>query len=158
MQVLGDTPMATIEIKGLDKLQRKLGAVQARSIWRGILTAGAGEVKNYISVYPPASLANSPNARQWYERGYGPRWRAADGSLMGRKTSETLGRRWTTQVEDTRAVIGNNASYARFVQSDAKQAWYHRARNWRTDKMAVAEIGPKVIKMAAQAVHEALSR
>ena len=73
----------TAEIKGLDKLLRKLKSVaELRGARRG-MKAGALHIKGKIATYPPASIANSPAQKRWYERGYGPKWHRADGTIGG---------------------------------------------------------------------------
>jgi hypothetical protein len=66
--------------------------------------------------------------------------------------SEGLGRKWTVEFRDEgkTAVVGNNASYARFVQGQSDQALYHQTTGWTTDK--------KVAKQEARAVYEILAR
>jgi len=148
----------SMELKGYKLLERKLGPIQAGKFWKALLSAAASDVKDYIAVYPAASIANSPQARRWYERGYGPRWYRADGSTGGSKTSETLGRRWTISANSQRAIVGNNASYARAVQSAKEQAPYHGQRGWRTDEETLKEMRPKIVEKLRRAIDRILSR
>jgi len=109
-----------IEIEGYDRLRRKLERLGKGAYFRGALTAAASDVKSWIAEYPRATAANEPGPHpsRWYERGYGSRWTLAGGGIGGRQTSETLGRRWTTRIasDGRSAIVGNNASYAPFVQ------------------------------------------
>ena len=119
--------MATETIKGMKKLTRKLDTLaKLKGAKRG-LKAGAVHVKGKIAQYPPSTTANSPGnpTGRWYERGYGPRWlRKRKGGVGGRKTSETLGRKWATRSLNSglTQMIGNNASYAEFVHDAEEQA------------------------------------
>src|SRR4030042_2565195 len=83
-------------IKGLDKLLKKLDDLEGlKAAVRG-MEAAALHVKGKIAEYPPASEANAPKTSgSWYERGYGTRWPGG-----GKRTSETLGRKWTTASRD----------------------------------------------------------
>jgi hypothetical protein len=86
-------------IRGMNKLLRKLNSLrELRGAKRG-LRAGAVHIKGKIAIYPNSSEANTPGQRRWYERGWGAKWTRKDGSIGGRKSSETLGRRWTTDSE-----------------------------------------------------------
>jgi len=134
-----------LKIEGLDRLIRKLHRVQPTSMFRATMRSGAEMVRGWIAQYPRSTSANHPGQGSWYERGYGPRWMRADGSVTGRRTSETLGRRWASDVSANgmSAKVGNNASYAPFVQGK-EQVWYHKRTGWRTTIEAVREMGPKV--------------
>lgn len=149
--------MADIQIEGLDALVAKFGELQGGAYMREVLTVGGTMLKNFIAQYPLASEANTPYQRRWYERGYGPKWMRKDGSVKGLKTSETLGRKWSVVARsDTEVVVGNNASYAPFVQSAEKQANFHRQRGWRTDDMAIKETAPKIVAMAQREIDRIL--
>lgn len=162
-----------IEIKGIEKVRAKLGDLQNRTYMMGAMAAATSEVKDWIAEYPAASEANSPREfngyyslashkalNRWYERGYGPRWVRKDGSIGGAKTSETLGRRWTTRVKERgmRGVVGNNASYAPFVQDADRQATFHQKRGWRTVQDAVREKRDAVVRIIQDAVHRIMAR
>jgi hypothetical protein len=62
--------------------------------------------------------------------------------------SEKLGARWaiSTQNQGWRAVIGNNASYAKLVQDSAKQTGYHRGTGWITTNQVVQLYGQDAIR------------
>lgn len=149
----------TIEIKGMEAIQRKLRDLQPREYAIGTMQASVALLKNEIAPYPPATAANSPMARRWYERGYGNRWLRRDGSIGGKRTSQTLGRRWTTKVEQQgmRGVVGNNVTYGPFVQSAARQTWYHKRTGWRTDEQAIQRVGPKIRDLWSRAIAKILA-
>lgn len=128
--------MASIEIRGLQELAGKIRNVaQLRGIRRAVKTA-AIHVKGKIAQYPPSSEANTPGPypKRWYERGYGPRWARKSGGIGGRRTSETLGRKWTISTRNSglTAIVGNNVSYGPFVQSRSRQTAFHARRGWQT--------------------------
>jgi len=148
----------SMKLEGLKELERKLGPIQAGKYWKALLQAAASDVKDYIAVYPAESIANSPQARTWYERGFGPRWYRKDGSVGGDKTSETLGRRWTISANSERSIVGNNASYARAVQSAEEQPPFHARRGWRTDEETIDKMRPKVVEKMRRAIDKILGR
>lgn len=136
--------MAKVEIRGLDELIEKLEAVGKPGALKRPMTKAVAHLHRVIAEYAPSSGANSPgNGYSWYERGFGTRTRTG----KGYPTSETLGKRWTHEVEadGKRGVVGNNASYGPYVQSAEKQAGFHAARGWQTDeKVAESEAGKVV--------------
>jgi hypothetical protein len=145
-------------IRGMSKLLRKLNSLrELRGAKRG-LRAGAVHIKGKIAIYANSSEANTPNQRRWYERGYGPKWLRKDGSMGSRKTSETLGRKWTTESRNNglTQVVGNNVSYAPYVQSEENQAGFHKARGWKTDVQVIDEEGPRVLEFVKDEVDKEL--
>jgi hypothetical protein len=120
---------ATIQIRGLDRIQGKLKDLEAMRPVKAALKAAGLHIKGKVNVYPPASEANRPRKGGWYERGYGPRWYGG-----GKKTSQTLGRKWTIGERDggMTVIVGNNVSYGPFVQDRDVQAWFHKKRGWKT--------------------------
>jgi hypothetical protein len=131
---------ATVRIVGLDKLQKRLGT-SFKPAMRGATKAIALEIQGKIAPYPRSTIANSPGQRRWYERGFGPRWRRQDGTVGGRKTSETLGRRWGVEREGSiGAVVGNIASYSPYVHDHDKRARFHKRRGWVSDREAVEKV------------------
>ena len=145
----------SITIQGLDRLQRKLGT-DFKPVLRGATKAIAGAIEGEIAPYPPKTIANSPSQPRWYERGYGPRWHGGTG---GRKTSQNLGRSWGIKSKGSiGAVLGSRATYSPYVHSHEKQAKFHGARGWVTDKEAVEKVVNRgdVEKIMRQAVRKAL--
>ena len=147
-------------IQGMNKLLRKLDKIgQLQGAKRG-LKSGALHVKGKISEYPPSTTANSPGnpTGRWYERGWGPRWSRKDGSWGGRKTSETLSKRWTTAERNAglTQIIGNNASYAPYVHDAEEQAKIHGARGWKTDEEVLREEGKQVLQFIQNEVEKEL--
>jgi len=155
-----------IDIQGLDAILAKFPLIRPKVV--KILRAGAITVKGQIAKYAPATAANKPRGwnsyyslstrranNRWYQRGYGTKWVVKSGAVHGRKTSETLGRRWTTAEKDggLTQVVGNNASYGPHVQSE-KQARFHRQRGWKTTDDVAQEWGPKITKDVSKGIDE----
>jgi hypothetical protein len=113
-----------IEVKGLDPIVRQLGADVAPALSAASMGIAA-EVQDRIAPYP------APPTNSRYLRGYGMRG--------GKKTSETLGRRWSIQAGYAAVVLRNVASYARYVHDSKLQARIHQNR-WTTDVEATQQV------------------
>jgi hypothetical protein len=144
-----------IDLQGLEPLLRKLARLKGNEAVKGVMTAAASDLKSWVAEYPPAGASEGD---RWYERGYGPRWRRKDGSVGGRRTSQTLGRRWTIEVMDQgmAARIGNNVTYGPYVQDEEQQNRVHKARGWRTVQGAVKEKGPEIVRKIKAAIDRLL--
>ena len=125
--------MTSVTIDGLPRLARKLEKLGGRNVHRRPMQKTVLHVQRHIAKYPPATAANVPpgvNGYSWYERGFGTR------SVTGKAwaTSETYGRRWTSEVKDggRRGIVGNNASYAPYLGDETQQAAWAAARGWLT--------------------------
>ena len=146
-------------IKGMNKLLRKLDTVaKLKGAKRG-LKSGAKHIEGTIKEYAPKSEANVAKSHgRWYERGWGSRYKRLDGAVTGKKTSETLGRKWTTasRAGGLQQMIGNNASYAEFVHDEEKQAKIHGDRGWKTDEQVLREEGDQVLEFIQHEVDREL--
>jgi hypothetical protein len=153
--------MATKTIKGMDELVRKLDTIaKLKGAKRG-LKAGAVHVRGKIAQYPPSTMANSPTnpTGRWYERSFGPRWlRKRSGTIGGRKTSERLDAKWAQRSRDSglTQVIGNNASYAKYVHDAEEQAGFHGRRGWKTDAQVLRDEGDTVLEFIKNEVEKEL--
>lgn len=148
-----------IKIEGIDNLIKKLGPLEGLRCIKPPIKASALHIKGKVDQYPAASEANTPGDH-WYERGYGSRWQRKDGSFGGKRSSETLGRKWTIAEVNggLGAIIGNNVSYGPFVQDEDKQASFHGARDWPTIQKVTkdeADYVTRIIKDAVDAILEA---
>lgn len=150
--------MAGIQINGVSELIQKLERLERLSFLYPAIAAATLHVKGKIAKYPPSSEANTPNQRRWYQRGYGSKWMRRDGSVGGSKTSETLGRKWTTETANggLTGVVGNNVSYGPYVQDAEKQAAFHAARGWKTTDQVADEEQKRVGQFILQAIEKAL--
>lgn len=144
---------ASVEIKGLDKAIDKLEKVAGMGPTKAALKAAGVHIKGKIAKYPPSSEANMPKQKgRWYERGYGTRWPGG-----GRKTSETLGRKWTVQQKrGLETVVGNNVSYGPYVQANEWQAAFHSRRGWKTIETVAEQEKDEVVKFVQKQIDKAL--
>ena len=114
--------MASIEITGVDELITKLGKVSAMRTLRPAMDKAMFRIQRDMKRYPPKPAGST------YRRGQDPR-------------SEDLGNRWTTRVQQSATglvgTVGNNASYAPWVQSHQFQA--RHMTHWQTDADVVEQ-------------------
>lgn len=109
----------------------------------------ATQLQDKIAPYPPATQANSPRPwtsggrNSWYERGYGTKWARKDGSIGGRKTSQTANRRWSIQRNGNSTVLANGATYSPYLHranGTPHQAGFHATRGWQTDAQGIGAL------------------
>jgi len=151
---------AHITIEGLPELLRRIDSVADMKRVSHAMRGAALHIKGKIAWYPPESEANMPRTiagtnrtLSWYQRGYGTRYIGGG----GRKTSETLGRKWTIATRDRglTQIIGNNVSYGPFVQGK-RQAWFHKKRGWKTTDQVAKEETKHVVKFVKDEVEKIL--
>ncbi len=155
-----------LEVAGISRVVRILNPAEwHRAVSSGIMAA-ALEVKGAAAEYPPDELAHRPQPfvsdrqRRYffaalrrgeievpYRRGFSP-------------GSESLGRRWTIKTTDRglTGVIGNNASYARYVQGAGFQTAYHAETGWKTDEQVAREKRERALQIVDMALSRALER
>jgi len=162
-----------VTIKGLPELDRKLDNLQDLKKLVPALKAASSHLKGSVAQYPPQSDANAARGfnsfysmktrkpvNTWYQRGYGPKWVRKDGTVKGRKTSETLGRKWTRRINrsDYSFIVGNNVSYGEYVQDKGKQARFHKRRGWKTIQDVVKEETDTVVRFVKAEVDKILAK
>ena len=127
--------MASIEIRGIEKLKRKFSSMQINDILRPPMQRSVMILQ--------AALAKYPTQRP--------------GSTYRR--TGTLGRAWTTSVNNQSGKlvgrVGNNVVYVPFVQSSKFQRPYNR-RRWQTDEQVVEQNRSRIIKQFDDAIARAL--
>jgi hypothetical protein len=126
-------------LKASTNWRRSWGGSTLPTILRAPMERGLAEIQAGAAGIPAAR----PNST--YVRG-GPK-------------SEKLGSRWThriyTQPDGIYGVVGNNASYAPFVQNYQFQAGVHR-RRWLTDKGAVEKYKSGIVADFQRVINRAL--
>ena len=145
---------ATIDISDLQRLAQRLDVVPA--LKDGVEAAGIftkGEMSEYAA--PSAANVAGPYPKVWYVRGTGSFWALKNGGFHSNQTSQTLGRRWTSEPinDGLGAVIGNNARYAPAVHDADHQAPFHKARGWKTAQEFVKTQSKKVRDIIADFIH-----
>ena len=153
----------SIELKGLDEAVKKLTTMaQLRKVHAGITAAGV-YLKGKMATYPPETIANrsSNPSGHWYVRGWGVRYKGGG----GRKTSEDLAASWTSKYDKNKfqAKVGNNASYAVFVQGPKegpkgkRQAKHMANIGWKSIDTMAKEETKNVTKYVIDAVRRAIA-
>lgn len=134
-----------IQIKtNVDEVIRALQQyrVSLREVVQPALDRGAMSVIEGMKPYPP------PPPESRYVRGAPPH-------------SEKLGSRWTSRRIRGEGyigrAIGNNASYAPWVQSSELQARVHQGR-WQTDQAIMERELPGIVTDVEQALRQAAAR
>ena len=143
-------PNVEITVAGVDRIVAKLGKVESMRQLAPAMRRAVLRLQRDLQEYPPVR----PGSR--YVRGKG--WADANG-VVTRLTSEKLGQRWTTKVtvSSTELVgrVGNNASYAPFVQSRQFQARVHQGR-WLTDAGAMNRNADAIVRDFETAISDAV--
>lgn len=131
-------------LNGYDEAMRKLSGETLKAVCEKALKRFAEELKIRAIPYPPEGPWNTPAPypARWYQRQFGPRWMKADGTYGGRNTSERLQKSWVVETRSwAEVVLGNEASYADYVQGSQQQP-YHAAHGWkRVDEIAAEQAG-----------------
>ncbi len=155
--------MTNVQIEGLSRIAKKLERVGSDTALMRPMKQSVAHMHRTIARYPPATAANSPGRvdrlgrpMAWYVRGRGTMY--PSGAV--RMISETLGRRWTERVEQRgrRGVVGNNASYVRYVQDEDKQAQFHTRRGWLTAQDATEQESDTILNFFRNEYKRILNR
>jgi hypothetical protein len=157
----------SITVLNADQATRIIGR-DLTGVLSEMTMAVAEVIQSRVQPYPAATAANFPvyhigphtkpaNYGRWYTRGYGPQWSRKDGSIGGSKTSEQLEQSWslsTPLASRTSTVLGNRASYAKYLHSSEEQVGWAGARGWVTDKTAIEQTlsSGDVARIAAMAL------
>jgi hypothetical protein len=127
------------EIQGLERLQAKIKKItEFQNVMKAPMIKATSLIHDDIANYPPKP------AHSTYRR------------------TGTLGRRWTSKVENhyqgVTGKVGNVTSYAPFVQSAERQAWFHRAAGWKTDKTVTANQEDAIRRVFEDAINRELRK
>lgn len=155
--------MIEVDISGVSELHAKLAKLEnIGAICEPPLLQSAYEIRDWVRVYPAKSEANMPrNPGRWYERGRGSMYARVGGGVKVVKRSEMLNRRWSLAHSATPAsasvIIGNSASYVRYVHDAETQAGFHKRRGWRTAQDAIAKFQDNLIRRINDAIDKAIA-
>ena len=125
---------ARIEIKGMDKLLRKVKDLEKMDGIKAAIKLAGEHIENIMKTYPPERLDST------YRR---------TGSLR---------KQWTKKIRDKgfTIVVGNAIEYGPFVQSQQDQAWMHKGF-WHTDEQVVKQEEGRVKEMLADAINKIIN-
>jgi hypothetical protein len=119
-----------IEVKGLKELQAAIAKFPQQSA-KYLGQAGEEAAKRVLFTteglkkYPPAGAANAPPT-PYYIRGRGTQYKSGN---TGK--SEKLGTQWYAKRQGYTTLVGNRASYAKWVHGDEDQASFMAPKGWR---------------------------
>lgn len=140
----------SISITGIDALYKKLNRAKGIEILEVPMQESVLKLQADMKEYP------SPIALRTWVRADGT---AGESVGQAYRRTGTLGRRWTKRVERSATGltgrVGNNTSYAPFVQSHVLQAGIHAGR-WQTDKEVLENRRPWIIARFKRAIDRAL--
>lgn len=144
----------SIEIRGLDRLFKKLGKVAATETLVKPMQRSVLRLQRRMQEYPPALPSRQgPTSRRTTRRG-------ARNFRQGYKRTGTYGRRWTTRVTASGGglvgKVGNNVAYGPYVGSKQFQARVHQGR-WNTDDQVVREEQPAIVADFQATIDKALA-
>ena len=147
---------ARIEIKGLDKLVKKIKKIEQMDAVKAALKNAATILAGEMADYPPETAANRPPV-PFYIRGRG--LQTARGNLGN---TENLANSWEgakPQIRDKgfTVIIGTNVSYAPYVQSDDFQARWMKDIGWQTDKQVLDDNEDEVTEYLGDAIRKVLN-
>ena len=140
-----------ISIQGVARLEAKFGRVQSVRILAPPMYRAVDRIQKYMATYP-----RKRNPKTRYVRGRG--WADKDGKVR-KLTSEHLGKHWAVKVLPVtgglQGKVGNNVSYAPWVQSKRFQAGVHR-NWWQNDMDAIQKYRGVIVKDFNAEIREAL--
>ena len=125
---------ARIEIKGMDKLLKKVGDLEKMDGIKAVIKLAGETIENEMKMYPPERFGST------YTR---------TGSLR---------KQWNTQTRDKgfTVIVGNAIKYGPFVQSHAEQAWMHKGF-WHTDKSVLDKNEKQITESVAKEIQKIIN-
>lgn len=138
----------TIDIRGAEAFAKALKEFRDAAL--DTVTAAGREAAAHVigqvglQRYPPADGANAPGRVRgmvrlaWYKRGIGTQVPVRDGGYKSLDNSERYGTQFTTAANGLNVVIGNRASYAKWL-GGPDQSKRMAARGWRRLSDVVVE-------------------
>lgn len=157
----------SVKIDGLDKVSKKLGNLARFSQWAAKpMEKATGIIWDEMGKAPTKRPgAFSALATQAQKRAYWAKVRSGEinhSPTGGYKRSGTLTRKWKTEISNipngVRGEIGNNESYAKYVQGDDNQQLFHFASGWVTDEQAINKHRDEINRIFQQAVNDVLNK
>jgi hypothetical protein len=144
-----------IEIRGLDRLIKKLGVAGGTQMLAKPMTRSLLRLQRRMQEYPPALPAR--------QGPLGPRASRRRASVRnfrtGYRRTGTYGRRWTWRMAAVggglQGRVGNNVAYGPYVGSERFQAKVHRGR-WNTDERVMRQEAPGIVADFQSAIDKAL--
>jgi len=155
----------TLKIEGLERVVKKIDNIARFRVWANApMTKTNALLHDALAKYvPKAQGAFSAMATDRQRRAYWAKVRsgAISHGSGGYRRSGNLGRRWTSRVDASadgvKGTVGNNASYARWVQGNPGQQPFHAASGFMTTTKAIEKTERQRVLVWRQAVRELLA-
>ena len=155
-----------IEIKGLGNLEKKINSLAQMKAVKAALQNAGTHVKGEMARYPQRKHITIQQVGGWasekQRRWFFAALRSGEIDVPYRRGqspgTEDLGQRWTVTTKDggLTVVVGNNASYALYVQGDDKQSQMMKLIGWKTDKQVVEKEKDKMTGYLEKAIKKIL--
>lgn len=134
----GDSLMASIEITGLDRIEKKYGTLNTLDAVEPAVRRGTLRNQADLATYPPQRPGST------YRR------------------TGTLGRRWANRIERStdslRGITGNITPYAPQVQDAKRQMPIFKRNKWQTDVDVMTKNRSAILSDIKTALLEAFRR
>lgn len=134
----------SITLQLQDIVKKALSTVVDPQKRQKIMIRALLELKDLAAAYPVEGIWNkAPGTRgnnRWYQRGFGSRWKRADGSIGGINNSQRLQRSWQTEIVKrvdtgfTESVVGSaytEVTYAPFLLDPQKKVNWAPVHGWQ---------------------------
>lgn len=160
---------ASIEIKGVDQLIRKMGRVEGVKVLVAPMKRATIRIQKDIADYDNSPKPASGEWAAWVNSHSPAKARQIRGAYfakvkeLGRHPGRTgtLGKKWTVKVSRSAngvtGKVGNNTEYAPFVQSKRFQARLHSKR-WQTDESVVQRNRNAIVADFEREIRNALNK
>ena len=144
----------TVEIKGLEELKQKFGGVppmlRSRLARAGTRYAPVLMDTQGVRTYPPTTAANM-EPTPYYIRGTGTQY-----ASYNKGESEQYNLRFTVESRETTTIIGNTASYAKWLAGEYSQALAMARIGWKKLIDAAKETRTQMLHIYSEEVDNAL--
>ena len=128
---------ATISIRGIPELERKLGRLAAVKTLRPPMEKAVRIVHAEAMIYPPNFPGNTYTRQDILKGGWTSRVKARPKSLLG--------------------IVGNLVKYGPWVQSPTKQTAVHKGHGWPTTVDIVNETKSQIVGAFEDAIRKVIN-
>lgn len=152
----------SIEIRGLDRLIRKLGKVAATEVMVKPMGRSVLRLQRRMQEYPPqlAPVQGPASRPVRFSTSAGRQVEFIARRRKPYRRTGTYGRRWTFRITASsgglQGRVGNNTRYAPYVGSEQQQAAFHRGR-WNTDERVIRQEAPGILADFQREIDRALA-
>lgn len=153
----------TVKIEGLEKVVKKLDALNSPGIFKKPMTQAVQHIKRKIARPPRkdagafSRLATPAQRRAFWARVNSGEIQFREG--VGYVRTNQLRNSWTEKVTNggRRGEVGTNIPYGPFVQGDRQQP-FHEASGWPVAEEVAKEEADTVVRIFKRAYDEAINK